>query len=127
VLASAPSDVTIVKPASNVALPEPECFAAIIVTGSRIPVIERRGWSERIAAWARRVISDDVPLLGVCYDHQLMAHAFGVPGKGRAQRSNPARSSHEHAARASVIEPVALSYVTAVAASKETATGPSVL
>jgi GMP synthase (glutamine-hydrolysing) len=53
-------------------------FAGVIVTGSPAMVSHREAWSERTARWLRAVISDDVvPVLGVCYGHQLMAHALG--------------------------------------------------
>ncbi|WP_430513501.1 glutamine amidotransferase [Pannonibacter phragmitetus] len=40
-------------------------------------VTDREGWSERTADWIRKAMSEDLPLFGVCYGHQLMAHALG--------------------------------------------------
>ena len=34
-------------------------------------------WSERTAAWIGAALEADLPLLGVCYGHQLMAYALG--------------------------------------------------
>jgi GMP synthase (glutamine-hydrolysing) len=52
-------------------------FAGVVVTGSPAMVTERHPWSERTAAWLREAVSGDVAVLGICYGHQLLAHAFG--------------------------------------------------
>ncbi len=58
-------------------LPQREGFAGVIVTGSGAMVTERRDWSERSAAWLREAAHAGVPLFGICYGHQLLAHALG--------------------------------------------------
>jgi len=53
-------------------------YAGIIVTGSPAMVSHRLDWSERAAEWLGRIVRDDcLPVLGVCYGHQLLAHALG--------------------------------------------------
>lgn len=53
-------------------------YAGIIVTGSPAMVSQRLDWSERTARWLAAIVRDDrLPVLGVCYGHQLMAHALG--------------------------------------------------
>jgi GMP synthase (glutamine-hydrolysing) len=46
-------------------------------------VSERAAWSERTAAWLRDALRAELPLLGICYGHQLLAHALG----GRVERN----------------------------------------
>jgi GMP synthase (glutamine-hydrolysing) len=61
----------------NQELPEPVAAAGIVITGSAAMVSEKEDWSERTAAWLRGAIAQKVPVLGICYGHQLLAHALG--------------------------------------------------
>jgi GMP synthase (glutamine-hydrolysing) len=58
-------------------LPDPDECAGAVITGSASMVTERLPWSERTAGWIRNAMDVDLPLLGVCYGHQLMSHALG--------------------------------------------------
>lgn len=59
------------------ALPAAENLAAIVVTGSPAMVSAREDWSERTAEWLGQAVQKGIPALGVCYGHQLLAHALG--------------------------------------------------
>jgi GMP synthase (glutamine-hydrolysing) len=58
-------------------LPRREGFAGVIVTGSAAYVTERADWSERSARWLLDAAHAGLPVLGICYGHQLLAHALG--------------------------------------------------
>lgn len=58
-------------------LPEPCAHQPAIITGSWAMVTDRLDWSEALADWIRQAMAIQQPLFGVCYGHQLMAHALG--------------------------------------------------
>ena len=58
-------------------LPNAGDYAGVLVTGSAAFVTDHAEWSERSAAWLRQTAHDDVPVFGICYGHQLLAHALG--------------------------------------------------
>lgn len=58
-------------------LPAPEEFDGVVVTGSAAMVSEHEAWAERTAVWLRGAVAVGVPVLGICFGHQLLAHALG--------------------------------------------------
>jgi GMP synthase (glutamine-hydrolysing) len=58
-------------------LPGPEGLDGVVISGSHASVTEREAWSEGAAVWLSDLVALDVPVLGICYGHQLLAHALG--------------------------------------------------
>ena len=58
-------------------LPAAENLSGVVITGSPAMVSAKEGWSERTAEWLGQVVQKGTPVLGVCYGHQLLAHALG--------------------------------------------------
>jgi GMP synthase (glutamine-hydrolysing) len=58
-------------------LPRPDEVAGVVVTGSSAMVTDAEPWSERAARWLRDAVTHGTPVLGICYGHQLLAHALG--------------------------------------------------
>jgi GMP synthase (glutamine-hydrolysing) len=70
-------DAVVCRVSDGEALPRRDGFAGVIISGSASMVTERHDWSERSAEWLARAARHHVPLFGICYGHQLIAHAMG--------------------------------------------------
>lgn len=58
-------------------LPKANDYAGVVITGSHDMVTERSDWMLRAAEWLREAVQDSVPILGICFGHQLLAAALG--------------------------------------------------
>ena len=58
-------------------LPAYDTISGVIITGSHAMVTDREDWSEFVAEWLRGIAANTLPVLGICYGHQLLAHAWG--------------------------------------------------
>ncbi len=72
-----PADTAVVKVYAGEVPREPAAYSAAIITGSPANVTDHDDWSVATADWVRGAVAADLPVLGICYGHQLMAEALG--------------------------------------------------
>lgn len=58
-------------------LPETFAFDGAVVTGSRTSVYWDEEWIHATKEWVDEAIARDVPFLGICWGHQLLADVLG--------------------------------------------------
>lgn len=58
-------------------LPDLKDAFAVIITGSALSVTEALPWKNEVSARLRQLVEVGVPLLGICFGHQLLGHALG--------------------------------------------------
>jgi GMP synthase (glutamine-hydrolysing) len=58
-------------------LPETFGYDGVVITGSRASVYWDEPWIDSLLEWTAEANSRDLPMLGVCYGHQVLAEALG--------------------------------------------------
>jgi len=58
-------------------MPDPGDYAGFIITGSHDDVTDHSPWVERLAGYVMYLLERRLPVLGICFGHQLLAYAAG--------------------------------------------------
>lgn len=65
-----PHDMTLPLPSAS------EC-AGVVISGAHAMLTDDLPWMQRLAEWTRKMVTAQVPYLGICFGHQLLATAMG--------------------------------------------------
>ena len=59
-------------------LPQPEEVDGLVLAGSYNSVHDHTEWQQQVRAWLPVMRDSQIPILGICGSHQLLAHAEGA-------------------------------------------------
>ncbi|PSQ96075.1 MAG: GMP synthase [Bacteroidetes bacterium SW_7_64_58] len=60
-----------------------QSFDGVIISGSQSSVYDdHRSWIQKLSRWTEGAIADGLPILGVCWGHQLLAQILGGTVRG---------------------------------------------
>ncbi len=71
------SDVEVVEVFNGAALPEINRVKGIVISGSHAMITDQPDWISQTAEWIKTAVDKQIPTLGICFGHQLLAYAFG--------------------------------------------------
>lgn len=59
------------------AYPEPQACAGVVISGSHAMVTDDAPWMQDLEQWLKQVCQAGIPVLGICFGHQLLAKVLG--------------------------------------------------
>lgn len=76
-LPDGPARCTVVPLHAGAPLPDPSPYGGVLVTGSPLSVRDEAPWMAALGRWMLRTADQGVPVLAVCFGHQVLGEALG--------------------------------------------------
>ncbi|MPW26765.1 glutamine amidotransferase [Alkalibaculum sp. M08DMB] len=70
-------DVIVASVYENIIPSSIEGVSSIIITGSPSMVTDSEPWSIATSRWLKSIVQKQIPILGICFGHQLLAQTLG--------------------------------------------------
>jgi len=71
------TEVRVINAVEAAKLPPPADCAGVVISGAHAMITDDLPWMLRLSDWTRRVVTAQVPFLGICFGHQMLARAMG--------------------------------------------------
>jgi len=70
-------DVQVIDAREGGELPKPSKCAGVVISGAHAMITDELPWMRRLVDWTAQLVAAQVPFLGICFGHQVLAWAMG--------------------------------------------------
>ncbi len=71
-------DCIVISPAQEQPFPDLQQFHGVILTGSTAMLTAPPEWNKRLMDWVEALMRTQIPILGICYGHQVLGQILGA-------------------------------------------------
>jgi len=71
------SRLQVIPAFSGALLPAPNTLQGVVISGAHAMVTDASPWMIHLMKWLKELVTASVPVLGICFGHQILAQALG--------------------------------------------------